>query len=403
MTPVAERETLGTRVLVLSSFFPPAYLAGGPVRTLEAAIRRSDSPGQYWVMTSNSDLGAPGSLQVRTDGWRSWWGCHVWYQQHGRLRSLGRALLAEAWLRPDVIYLNSLWGLRYAALYLLAHRLRLVRAVVVLAPRGQLSSSALAIKPAKKRVVLGIIKWLGLTRGVVIQASSDREANDARRVLGSQATFVVSSNDILTQAVNPAMVPRPGSVLRTVYIGRVSRIKGVDLLLMALGELEPSARLRLDIYGGAIDETYLRECESLAQRVGPGVNVTFHGPVAHDEVADIFTQADLFVLPTASENFGHVIAEAMANGCPVAVPDTTPWSAVVRNGGGWLLPDYKVRSISALLQKATTLSVQERHRAKRNAASAYRRWYDSASSGGLDRLIAQLVASKRPESAHRRA
>lgn len=373
------------------------------MRTLEAAIRRSDSPSEYWVMTSNSDLGAPGSLQVRADHWVSWWGCHVWYQQHGRLRSLGQALLAEVRVRPDVIYLNSLWGLRYAALYLLAHRLRLLRAVVVLAPRGQLSSSALAIKPGKKRLVLGIIKWLGLTRGVVIQASSDREADDARRALGRHAKCVVSSNDILAQAVDPSMVPSPCSELRTVYIGRVSRIKGVHLLLMALAELEPSSRLRLDIYGDAVDEAYRRECKSIAQRVGSEVSVTFHGPVAHDEVPGIFAHADLFVLPTASENFGHVIGEAMANGCPVAVPDTTPWSTVVCDGGGWLLPDFEVRSISALVQMATTLSVQERHRSKQNAARAYRRWYDSASSGGLDRLIAQLSASERPEPANRRA
>lgn len=390
MTFFRKERRVGIRVLVLSKFFPPAYLAGGPIRTLEAAIRRSVTPGQYWVMTSNSDLGARGSLRVQTGRWESWWGSHVWYQDNKRLFSIVRSLFAEARLRPDVVYLNSLWGVRYAGMYLLLHRLGVVRSILVLAPRGQLSRSALAIKPTKKKFVLKVINSLGLTRGVVIQASSEREVSDARRALGSSATFIVSSNDILTKAVDPSSVKRTGPTLRLVYVGRIAHIKGVHLLLRALGDLDPAVRMRADIYGEALDADYRNECLSLAARVGSRVQVTFHGPVPYEQVPSLFAKADLFVLPTASENFGHVIAEAMANGCPVAAPDTTPWSPVICDGGGWLLPDNSVSNISAVVRMVAALPVEDRHVAKVEAVGAYRRWEESDNGGGLDRLVAQL-------------
>lgn len=380
------------RVLILTSHFPPAYLAGGPVRTLEAAIRRSESPSQYWVMTSDSDLGELGTLAVHTDDWVTWHGCRVWYQRHHSIWSLAKALVAEVRVRPDVIYLNSLWGLRYATLHLLLRRMRLVRAVIVLAPRGQLSISALAIKPRKKQTTLSLFKWMRLTRGVVIQASSEREADDARRVLGEQTRIIVSSNETLSEATDPSAVAIPGPVLRVVYLGRISPIKGVHLLLSALADLGPSVRLDLDLYGDAVDATYFNECRAVASRIDARLCVTFHGPVAHEDVATRFAGADLFVLPTASENFGHVIAEAMANACPVAVPDTTPWSKVVRDGGGWMLPDRQIGSISSLLRHVANMTVEERHQAKRDAAGAYTRWYDSGHSGGLDHLMSGLLA-----------
>lgn len=384
----SSRDT-GPRVLVLTVFFPPAYLAGGPIRTLEAMVRRSSAPGQYWVMTSNSDLDSPGSLDVPTDRWLERWGSQVWYQRHGRRRSLLRALLAEIRLRPDVIYLNSLWGLRYSTVYLLVHRVGLTRAVVILATRGQLSPAALAIKPGKKRVVLRVIKGLGLTKKVLFQASSEREAADIRRVFGSLADIVISGNDSLVEPIDADALSRPDRDLALVYVGRLSKIKGVDVLVEALGGLSAHLSVRFDLYG-PVEQS----CRDIAQRAAdlssPAVRVGLHGPVSHDQVPAVFAGADLFVLPTESENFGHVIGEALANGCPVVVPDVTPWTEVIRDGGGWLLPDRHPDSILSVVEEVAGLSPEERLQAKIRAAAAYRRWAAHRGQSGLERRIGEL-------------
>lgn len=389
------------KVLVVTSFFPPAYLAGGPVRTLEALVRRSARPHRYWVMTSNSDLGAPGGLEVSTDRWEGLWGGHVWYQRHGSLRSLVRALAAELRLRPDVVYLNSLWGMRYSTLYLLLRKVGLLRAAIILAPRGQLSDAALAIKPGKKNVVLRVIRHLDLLQGVHVQASSDREVKDVRAALGP-IKIVVSANETLMEAVNAEGVAATSGVPRVVYVGRISQIKGVHLLLHALAEVDDTVEVIVDVHGGALEPVYESYCRRLAASVAPGVHLTFHGTIEHRRVADVFAAADVFVLPTASENFGHVIGEALASACPVAVADTTPWTPVIEAGGGWLLPDRDPRTFASMVTRVAGMSTEERHHAKLRAASTYRSWRARQTGDGLDEVVQRLVSSRRRTSMHGR-
>jgi len=342
-------------------------------------------------MTSNSDLARPGILEVPTDQWIVKGGFHVWYQRHGHVRSLVKALIAEGRLRPDIIYVNSLWGMRYAALYLVLRRVRLTDSVLLLAPRGQLNEPALAIKPFKKKVSLAAMRVFGLLREVVMHVSSDEEAASVRSVLGDQVRIIVSPNVMLVKGADLSSLPLPTKVLRLIYIGRISEIKGVHTLLQALCRIQTTSKVELDIYGDAIDAGYLTMCEGIARGTGPRVKVEFHGPVMHDEVSSLFLQADLFVLPTASENFGHVVGEALANGCPVAVPDTTPWTSAVEKGGGWVLPDREPSTVSATVERAAKLSVEQRYQRKKAAAMAYREHLRHTPEGGLDRMMSGLA------------
>ena len=65
------------------------------------------------------------------------------------------------------------------------------------------------------------------------------------------------------------------------------------------------------------------------------------GHLNPDSVSETLSAASVMVLPTRSENFGHAIAESLAIGCPVMVPDTTLWTDVIRRGGGWIIDDVE--------------------------------------------------------------
>lgn len=384
------------RVLVVTSYFPPAYKAGGPLRTLDALIRRAEHPERYWVMTTNSDLGEPAGLDVAPGRWCAWHGAHVWYEDEGTVWGRVAALRAEVQLRPDVVYLNTLWGFRYSLMYLGLKKLKLLRAPVILAPRGQMSHAALAIESRKKRVFLALVHVGRLLDGVHVQASSEREAADIRRVLGAQVQVFVSLDESWTAIRNPSDLPSRPKVTHVVYVGRLSEIKGVHLFLEALTALDDtSSPLVVDVYGDALDESYERRCRRLAEQAGAGVRVTFHGPVPHAQVPTVFAEADLFVLPTGSENFGHVIGEALANGCPVAVPDTTPWTPAIEAGGGWLIADRSPVTLERLLREVSGMSREERLSRKLAALEAYRQWereQATSSDGGFDALMGLLEA-----------
>jgi glycosyltransferase involved in cell wall biosynthesis len=73
-----------------------------------------------------------------------------------------------------------------------------------------------------------------------------------------------------------------------------------------------------------------------------------------------YAAAEIMLLPTHSENFGLVIAEAMANAVPVVVTATTPWSEIGKAGLGWWVPwdEFPAAVASATSRSAAALRLQ---------------------------------------------
>ena len=85
-------------------------------------------------------------------------------------------------------------------------------------------------------------------------------------------------------------------------------------------------------------------------------------------------QARHWPLPTAHENFGHVVPEALARACPVLLPDTTPWTPVLADGGGWVVPSREPGDWATAISEIARADGSQRLQARRRAAQAYDRW-----------------------------
>ena len=77
------------------------------------------------------------------------------------------------------------------------------------------------------------------------------------------------------------------------------------------------------------------------------MNVNFHGSIPHDKMINYFNNADIFVLPTHHENYGHVIIEALFYGMPVLISRNTPWRKLDEFGVGF---DEKLDSVKFALR-----------------------------------------------------
>lgn len=105
------------------------------------------------------------------------------------------------------------------------------------------------------------------------------------------------------------------------FLGRLSRQKGLDLLLPAFQRLlgtHPDLRL---VIAGPGHEGYEEQVRALARELGVADKVLFPGLITSDLKLAAFVDADLFVLPSYAENFGGVIIEALACGLPVVISD----------------------------------------------------------------------------------
>jgi glycosyltransferase involved in cell wall biosynthesis len=110
---------------------------------------------------------------------------------------------------------------------------------------------------------------------------------------------------------------------------------------------------------GPSENGHRAELERQAASLGIDGDVQFAGAVDDAVKWHKYAGADLFVLPSHSENFGIVVAEALAAGVPALTTTGTPWEELDTHDCGWWV-DPKVDSITDALDTATRLSSDAR-------------------------------------------
>jgi glycosyltransferase involved in cell wall biosynthesis len=250
----------------------------------------------------------------------------------------------------DIVHNHSLWSMvNVAAGWVVPGR----RAKLVVSPRGTLSTWALS----RSRTVKGLLWPLQcrvLSRADLLHATSDDESREIRS-LGFTAPICVIPNGIDIPTTVPTGPTKEDRIL--LFLSRIHPKKGIDQLLKAWKLLEhrhPTWRL---VIAGQGEPKHVSEVTQLARTLSLS-SVNFVGPLYGDHKSQAYSRAELFVLPTHSENFGMVVAEALAHGCPVVVSRGAPWSPVDCEGCGWWVSN-DVESLSAALDNAMSLGRTE--------------------------------------------
>lgn len=319
-------------VLVMADHFLPGFKAGGPIRTLHNLIEALGDEFRFLVITRDRDLSDTQAYSgVRLNDWNAVGPARVYYASPDILtwRRL-RQLLSS--IQFDVLYLNSFFSPRMTILPLAIRRLSGSKLIpVVLAPRGEFSPGALALKPARKQVYLALARALGLLSGLRWQATSDAEREQIVALVRARPDDVAvvanlpSNGRIVPHAkASLGQVRAPGP-LRMVFLSRISPMKNLDYLINVLCQVKTIATLT--VLGPVVDAPYWRSCQDAAKGLPGNIRLTYAGEVQPDRVASTFAEHDVFVFPTRGENFGHVILESLTAGTAVIVSDLTPWQA----------------------------------------------------------------------------
>lgn len=332
-------------VLALCEYFLPSQRAGGPAKSVHAIARALGADCTIRIVSRDRDRGDRAPYpETPTGRDLQRFGVTVHYVAPGVRGYLGLAtLLAQA----DVVYLNSLFSPAFGILPVLLRRAgKASRARFIIAPRGELAPAALQLKKRKKRFWLHVGRMLGLYRGMIWHAASEQEAADLRQALvrhlglePAPGDIVVARPPVRLRISDAAPPPKRPGMIRIAFLSRISRIKNLDLAIRAVSMLRGD--VRFDIYGPAPrddDGRYLAECQALAADAPANVQIEFKGEVKRNEVIATLANYHVFLLLTGGENFGHVIAEAMAAGCLLCISDRTPWRDLAADGIGWDLP-----------------------------------------------------------------
>ena len=259
----------------------------------------------------------------------------------------------------DVVHVHSDWTF---PVWWGCHAAHEIGRPVVMSPHGCLDPVRLAHSAWKKQLA-GWLDIRCLRSADVIHATSDAEREwIARYVGGTPRIEVIPVGVDLPRAMPPAARATASRDRRVLFLGRLHPLKGLDMLLPAWKAATRAVSLgsqwRLVIAGP--DEVGTR---ATLERIGRELelgNVTFLGPVDGEEKAMLLAEADLVVLPSRSENFGIVVAEALAAGVPVVTTKATPWEEIAGDCGWCVEPT--ATAIANALTAAMRLTDAERTR-----------------------------------------
>jgi glycosyltransferase involved in cell wall biosynthesis len=201
---------------------------------------------------------------------------------------------------------------------------------LVVSPRGTFTPYAFSIGSRLKPLFWQFIQAPALRSTACFHATSFSEFKDIRR-LGFRQPVAIIPNGIDL----PPLANRKRQEQRTLlFLGRIHPNKGLDLLIPAWRAVQdrfPEWRLRVV---GPDEGGYLAEVLSLAKEVG-AKRVKFDGALFGAEKWRAYSDADVYILPSYSENFGMTVAEALASGTPAAVSNCAPWEGLNENNAGW--------------------------------------------------------------------
>jgi glycosyltransferase involved in cell wall biosynthesis len=296
------------------------------------------------------------------------------------------------------VHIHALWD---PFLHQIARWAKMKSIPLVYSPHGMLTPWALGQKSLKKWIALALYQYWDLRCASLIHATAESEVDDIRR-LGLKQAVVVAPLGVSIPSEEPPI--RHNNPKIALFVSRIHPKKGLFNLVDAWAKVKRSALVeRSEVKDQRSDEASLTTNELMNSRTnellpwkfiiaGPdqdghaaevmvraraaGVEDDFEmiGPVYGKEKDELYARADLFVLPTYSENFGVVIIEALAFGCPVITTKGAPWAELETGHCGWWI-DIGVEPLAQALGNATALTDAERYQMGLNGRALVEKRY----------------------------
>jgi len=320
------------------------YLAerfGGPVTVVKnvgGALASAGHNVSYWATADNSDreeLASIDSAHIYDIAWP-----RSWHWSKDFVRGLSARIASF-----DIMHINEFWPYSVYA----ASRIACANDVpYILCPAGSLEPWRLrssCFKWLKKTVYLNLVGKSIMEGAACLQAASAQEAEHFQQA-GYPGPITIIPNGVDTTEFTggdgseaEAYWPNLSNRLVVLFMSRLSPEKGLDLLIPVWADLvkSPAYKDSMLVIAGPDDRGYRQRVEAMIDGCNVGSHVCMTGMVQGRQKLALLRRADIFVLPSYSENFGIVVAEALASGTPVITTTGSPWQQLhTVDAGRWV-------------------------------------------------------------------
>lgn len=249
----------------------------------------------------------------------------------------------------DVIHSHSLWLLSGHYASIAAHRFNVPH---VISTHGCLEPFALSYRSVKKKIALRLYQQRDFGRASAFHATALKEAEHLRK-FGIRKPIAIVPIGVQLPPVEPTCSFSRSKERKTALIvSRIHPIKGILKLLEAWADLNPPSWQLL--IAGNDDQGHLNQVMVKIRTLGLEDRVRYLGPVYGNDKDKLYRTAELFILPSYSENFGIVVAEALSYGVPVIATNGTPWIDLKDFGCGWYI-GTDIKSLADALKDAFSM------------------------------------------------
>ena len=378
------------RILNVTQVYPPGTEACGQAQTVQAVSRHLVRRGhRVTVLTARR-----GGMEVHSDG-----GVEVVclpstlrYRTH--TLNPGVVEFCVRRLRGfDVVHLYGVYDLLGPVV---AGFSRWWDVLYVLEPLGMFRPIVRSI--ALKRFYRRVFGWT-VARGAMRVISTSELERDELIADGIPAAQVIvrrngvdqPDSEVLARGTFRREIGIGDGTPLVLSLGRLSRKKGLDLLIEAFSGLPTPATLA--IVGPDDGDGCLRDLKRLRARLDLDGRVRLLGPRFGADKYAAFADADVFVLPSRSENFGNAAAEAVAGGVPVVVTECCGIAPLVRDRAGVVVPCEVEALRSALVRLIADQALRDRLRAGTAEARRELTWDEPVAQ--MERLYMECIQARR--------
>ena len=260
--------------------------------------------------------------------------------------------------KPSIVHSHGIWSLHNHWAVFLARRNNIP---LIIHTRGMLMTDALKFKTVKKNIVMSLFQRKDIECADILIATSKAE-RDSLRDLGFLKPIAVIPNGIEIKnqrnTYQERVALRQDRQRTVLFLSRIHPIKGLLNLVKAWSKISTNG-WKLRIVGPDTDG-HLKDVVSLADELNISDTIEYLGEVFDEEKSRLYSDSDLFILPSFSENFGVVVLEALSYGIPVITTQNAPWSDLEKYNCGWWV-EGTVDSLSRAIKDAILLGDAKRN------------------------------------------
>ena len=221
----------------------------------------------------------------------------------------------------------------------------------IITPRGMLEPWSLTQGRFKKQLGLKLFQYSDLEKASCIHATSSMEVGNIR-ALGLKTPIAMIPNGVKIEDFPEKIPTKENYPKKILFLSRIHPKKGIENLIESWNLIDNKIRgnWKIEIIGNG-NEKYIRTLTEKINSYGLSKQIIMMKPVFGETKIQLFREATLFVLPSYSENFGIVIAEALACYTPVITTKGTPWGDLNDYNCGWWI-DIGVDPLKEALEDA---------------------------------------------------